>query len=55
MQATKPGRPPFRADHVGSLLRPAKLRHAWRDHAAGRMNDDEFRRITDESIRQTGS
>lgn len=52
MQSTTTGRPPFRADHVGSLLRPAKLRHAWREHAAGSMGDDEFRRITDESIRE---
>src|SRR4051794_32909279 len=27
------GRPPFRADHVGSLLRPAALREAFRRHA----------------------
>lgn len=51
MQSTTTGRPPFRADHVGSLLRPAKLRHAWREHAAGRMDDGTFERITDESIR----
>ena len=29
-------RPPFRADHVGSLLRPAELRAARADHAAGK-------------------
>ncbi|MDP6515904.1 MAG: hypothetical protein QF926_04670 [Alphaproteobacteria bacterium] len=27
--------PPFRADHVGSLLRPAELGSARRVHAAG--------------------
>ena len=27
--------PPFRAGHVGSLLRPAALKQAFRDHGAG--------------------
>ena len=39
-----PGRPPFRADHVGSLLRPAELRQAFRRHAAGEIGDVEFER-----------
>src|SRR3972149_3106129 len=29
------GRPPFRADHIGSLLRPAALRQAFRRRSAG--------------------
>ncbi len=29
--------PPFRADHVGSLLRPAELTRARDEHAAGRL------------------
>ena len=29
------GRPPFRADHVGSLLRPPALRQAFRRRACG--------------------
>lgn len=45
------GHPPFRADHIGSLLRPPRLRHAFRQHAAGEIGDEEFRRIQDESIR----
>jgi 5-methyltetrahydropteroyltriglutamate--homocysteine methyltransferase len=28
--------PPFRADHVGNLLRPRRLLQARDDHAAGR-------------------
>ena len=32
MMTTPQGRPPFRADHVGSLLRPPALRQAFRDH-----------------------
>lgn len=45
-------RPPFRADHVGSLLRPAALRQAFRRHASGEIDDTEFARIQDECIRQ---
>ena len=43
--------PPFRADHVGSLLRPQRLLQAREDHAAGRIDDDELRGIEDEAIR----
>lgn len=45
------GRPPFRADHVGSLLRPAALREAFRKHLGGKIRDDEFGRIQDDFIR----
>lgn len=44
--------PPFRADHVGSLLRPARLRKAFRDHAAGIITAEEFQAIQDDSIRE---
>ncbi|HYS49018.1 MAG TPA: 5-methyltetrahydropteroyltriglutamate--homocysteine S-methyltransferase [Xanthobacteraceae bacterium] len=43
--------PPFRADHVGSLLRPPALRQAFRQHAAGEIGDEEFARIQDAAIR----
>jgi 5-methyltetrahydropteroyltriglutamate--homocysteine methyltransferase len=43
--------PPFRADHVGSLLRPAELLKARDDHAEGRIGDDELRATEDEAIR----
>ena len=43
--------PPFRADHVGSLLRPPELLQARDDHAAGRVSDEELRAIEDEAIR----
>jgi 5-methyltetrahydropteroyltriglutamate--homocysteine methyltransferase len=46
------GRPPFRADHIGSLLRPRKLRDAFRQHAAGRMNDSAFRAAQDEAVHE---
>ena len=45
------GRPPFRADHIGSLLRPARLRHAFKSHAEKAISDAEFARIQDEAIR----
>lgn len=43
--------PPFRADHVGSLLRPAALRQAFRDHTAGNISAEEFAAIQDDAIR----
>jgi 5-methyltetrahydropteroyltriglutamate--homocysteine methyltransferase len=45
-------KPPFRADHVGSLLRPQKLLQARDEHAGGRISDRELRTIEDEAIRQ---
>src|SRR5262247_1861937 len=45
------GRPPFRADHIGSLLRPPELRQAFRRRAAGEIGDGEFARIQDRAIR----
>jgi methionine synthase II (cobalamin-independent) len=42
--------PPFRADHVGSLLRPPELLRARDDHAAGRIDADQLRAIEDEAI-----
>ena len=46
-----PGRPPFRADHIGSLLRPPALRQAFRKHAAKEMDDAEFAQLQDQCIR----
>ena len=43
--------PPFRADHVGSLLRPADLLEAREDRAAGRISADELRATEDDAIR----
>jgi 5-methyltetrahydropteroyltriglutamate--homocysteine methyltransferase len=44
--------PPFRADHVGSLLRPPELLRARAAHAAGRIAAEELRRAEDDAIRQ---
>ncbi len=43
--------PPFRADHVGSLLRPPELLRARADHAAGRISAVELGTVEDEAIR----
>src|SRR5262249_30348636 len=46
------GRPPFRADHVGSLLRPPEVLRAREDFAAGRLGADRLREIEDAAIRE---
>jgi 5-methyltetrahydropteroyltriglutamate--homocysteine methyltransferase len=43
--------PPYRADHVGSLLRPPELLQAREEHAAGRIGDAELRAAEDAAIR----
>ena len=43
--------PPFRVDHVGSLLRPKKLREAFRKHSLGEIPEGELRAVQDQSIR----
>ncbi len=43
--------PPFRADHVGSLLRPPELLRARSEHQAGRISAEELRRVEDAAIR----
>jgi len=52
MTGNRKGQPPFRADHIGSLLRPAKLRQAFKDHAAKRLDDAAFAQIQDQCIRE---
>jgi 5-methyltetrahydropteroyltriglutamate--homocysteine methyltransferase len=42
---------PFRADHVGSLLRPPALLEARSRHAAGDLDADGLRAVEDEAIR----
>ena len=44
--------PPFRADHVGSLLRPARLLAARDDFAAGRITAATLRAAEDDAIRE---
>jgi 5-methyltetrahydropteroyltriglutamate--homocysteine methyltransferase len=44
-------KPPFRADHVGSLLRPPALLEARDRFAAGEISTDELRAVEDDAIR----
>jgi 5-methyltetrahydropteroyltriglutamate--homocysteine methyltransferase len=45
------GGPPFRADHVGSLLRPKALREAFRAHHEGVLPEAGFKAVQDEIVR----
>jgi 5-methyltetrahydropteroyltriglutamate--homocysteine methyltransferase len=45
-------RPPFRADHVGSLLRPPQLLQAREDFTEARIDAQELRGIEDDAIRE---
>ena len=47
--------PPFRADHVGSLLRPAELKQARARHQSGSIDDFELRAAEDRAIRAAAS
>jgi methionine synthase II (cobalamin-independent) len=51
MLARPTGRPPFRADHIGSLLRPTELRQAFKGHSANRIDDQQFVAVQDRCIR----
>src|SRR5438094_225146 len=42
--------PPFRAEHIGSLLRPAELLHARQQHAAGKLDRNALTAIESEAI-----
>ncbi|MDA8252901.1 MAG: 5-methyltetrahydropteroyltriglutamate--homocysteine S-methyltransferase [Rhodospirillales bacterium] len=56
MSATAPAaiaprvRPPFRADHVGSLLRPVELREARAGRAAGSITPAQLRAVEDRCV-----
>src|SRR5215468_5153159 len=43
--------PPFRADHVGSLLRPPELLRTRDEHQRGTLSAESLRAIEDRSIR----
>src|SRR5258707_12295360 len=52
MASAAPHDPPFRADHVGSLLRPPELLKDRAERAAGKISVEELRSIEDSSIRE---
>jgi methionine synthase II (cobalamin-independent) len=43
--------PPFRADHVGSLLRPPEVAAARAGHETGEITAEQLRSVEDEAIR----
>ena len=45
-------RPPFRADHVGSLLRPPELKQARDDFKNGKLSGEKLREVEDRQIRK---
>ncbi|MGV3487163.1 MAG: 5-methyltetrahydropteroyltriglutamate--homocysteine S-methyltransferase [Tuberibacillus sp.] len=50
IQGEKRNKPPFRYDHVGSLLRPERLKKARLEKAAGNISQDQLRAIENEEI-----
>lgn len=44
--------PPFRADHVGSLLRPKSLLRARDSHKRGELSASQLRAAEDSAIRE---
>jgi 5-methyltetrahydropteroyltriglutamate--homocysteine methyltransferase len=47
----RPKGPPFRADHVGSLLRPPELLRARAEREAGKISVADLRRAEDQAVR----
>jgi 5-methyltetrahydropteroyltriglutamate--homocysteine methyltransferase len=43
-------KPPFRAEHIGSLLRPPELKAAHRAHAEGRMSAADLAAVLDRCV-----
>ncbi|HMB73169.1 MAG TPA: 5-methyltetrahydropteroyltriglutamate--homocysteine S-methyltransferase [Gammaproteobacteria bacterium] len=43
-------KPPFRADQVGSLLRPPEIKQAWADLAAGRLAADALTAVENAAV-----
>jgi len=47
-----PSKPSFRAEHIGSFLRPDRLMAAVRDARAGKITPDEVRAVQDDCVRE---
>jgi 5-methyltetrahydropteroyltriglutamate--homocysteine methyltransferase len=52
MGSSAPHDPPFRAEHVGSLLRPPELLKARADHEAGRLSAADLSGVEDDLVRK---
>ena len=44
--------PPFRAEHIGSLLRPQALKDAFKAHSQGKLDDASFDAAKEDAIRE---
>lgn len=42
--------PPFRAEHIGSMLRPRELKDAFGAHSRGQLDDAQFRAVVERCI-----
>ncbi len=51
MTSSNSRKPPFRAEHVGSFVRPERLLHAARAHRAGGLDAEDYKAIQDDCIR----
>lgn len=51
MPQTTPHRAPFRADIVGSFLRPATIKNARQAFAEGEIDASQLRKVEDDAIR----
>ncbi|MGH6968605.1 MAG: 5-methyltetrahydropteroyltriglutamate--homocysteine S-methyltransferase [Stellaceae bacterium] len=50
---TQRTKPPFRADHVGSLLRPAALKQARERRAKGEIGAEDLKAVEDREVERT--
>ena len=48
---TASGQPPYRAEHVGSLLRPKELTQAFRAFNKGELDEATFHKVQDAAIK----
>ena len=44
--------PPFRAEHIGSLLRPQALKDAWKQYHAGKLAEGPYLEAVEAAIRE---
>jgi 5-methyltetrahydropteroyltriglutamate--homocysteine methyltransferase len=44
-------KPPFRAEHIGSLLRPKDLKDAWKQRDSGTMDEGAYTNVVERAIR----
>jgi 5-methyltetrahydropteroyltriglutamate--homocysteine methyltransferase len=42
--------PPFRAEHIGSFVRPDGLLNVVREHKAGRITNEVLKEVADQAI-----